>query len=297
MTTSLVCIGSVLWDIIGRTSVEMRVGHDVAGRITRLAGGVAYNIAQELVHLGMRPILLTSVGKDDAGRELMAHCASMGMETAHVHVSDHYSTDAYMAIEGHNGLIAAIADAHSLEQVGDAILAPLAQSDLGDAANPYSGTVIVDGNLTSDLLTDLAHSPLLARADVRVVPASPGKATRLLAFLGGPQATLYVNRIEAEIICGLSLATAQEAAAALVAKGAARVIVTDGSQPACDMTADGIAVTCDVPRVTVARVTGAGDTLVAAHVHAEMNATPRAEALKAAVAAASRYVSGAERNA
>ena len=103
-TTQLLCIGSVLWDIIGRTDRDMRVGHDVAGHITRLPGGVAYNIAQELVRLHLCPTLLTSVGNDDAGRDLIAHCAAMGMITDHIHISDHFKTDTYMAIEASNGL-------------------------------------------------------------------------------------------------------------------------------------------------------------------------------------------------
>ena len=41
----ILCIGSVLWDIIGRSATSMRLGSDVPGRITRLPGGVALNMA------------------------------------------------------------------------------------------------------------------------------------------------------------------------------------------------------------------------------------------------------------
>ncbi|MEN9411451.1 MAG: hypothetical protein RL216_3425, partial [Pseudomonadota bacterium] len=34
----ILCIGSVLWDIIGRSAIVMRQGSDVPGRITRLPG-------------------------------------------------------------------------------------------------------------------------------------------------------------------------------------------------------------------------------------------------------------------
>ncbi|HHI71560.1 MAG TPA: kinase, partial [Rhodobacteraceae bacterium] len=37
----ILCIGSVLWDVIGRAASHMRQGSDVPGRITRLPGGVA----------------------------------------------------------------------------------------------------------------------------------------------------------------------------------------------------------------------------------------------------------------
>ncbi|MEM8824970.1 MAG: kinase, partial [Pseudomonadota bacterium] len=40
MTPDLLCIGSVLWDVIGRAPVHMERGSDVGGRITRVPGGV-----------------------------------------------------------------------------------------------------------------------------------------------------------------------------------------------------------------------------------------------------------------
>ena len=44
-TPDILCIGSVLWDIIGRTDLPMVLGNDKPGRIARLPGGVALNIA------------------------------------------------------------------------------------------------------------------------------------------------------------------------------------------------------------------------------------------------------------
>ena len=63
--------------------------------------------------------------------------------------------------------------------------------------SPYQGTVALDGNLTEELLQTIANSPLFAAADLRVAPASPGKAARLLALMDHPTATLYVNLEEA----------------------------------------------------------------------------------------------------
>ena len=63
MSRRIVCIGSVLWDVIGRSSAVMRMGSDVPGRITRLPGGVAMNIAMTLRRFGLTPVLLTSIGR------------------------------------------------------------------------------------------------------------------------------------------------------------------------------------------------------------------------------------------
>ena len=58
-TRPILCIGSILWDVIGRSASHMRVGSDVPGRITRLPGGVALNIAMTLGRFGMAVGLLT----------------------------------------------------------------------------------------------------------------------------------------------------------------------------------------------------------------------------------------------
>ena len=287
----ILCIGSVLWDVIGRSASHMRVGSDVPGRITRLPGGVAMNIAMTLAQFGLTPALLTAIGKDPEGNELIADAARMGMITDHVYRSDDLPTDVYMAIEGANGLIAAIADAHSLEAAGAKILRALEEGTLGSADHPFAGPVALDGNLTEELLQQIATSPLFAAADLRVAPASPGKAARLLALLGHPSATLYVNLEEAGLLCQTTFTDSTEAVQALCARGAHRVLVTNGGDAAAEGTV-GSVIQATPPAVMVTRVTGAGDTFMAAHIASEVQGMDRTAALTRALNAAATYVSG-----
>ncbi|UWR24012.1 PfkB family carbohydrate kinase [Sulfitobacter sp. S190] len=287
-TPDILCIGSVLWDVIGRGDTPMRQGSDMPGRITRLPGGVALNIAMALKRFGLTPALLSAVGRDVEGDELITACKARGLMTDLIYRSDDLPTDQYMAIEAPNGLIAAIADAHSLEAAGDKILRPLSE---GALAQPYEGAVALDGNLTLDLLSIMATSPLLAHADLRVAPASPGKALRLSPFLQHGRGTLYVNLEEAGLLCQTHFDTSDAAAATLLARGAARAVVTNGGQPAT--VADGTRlITQDPPPVAVTRVTGAGDTFMAAHIAAELRGLTPDAALDDALAAAALYVSG-----
>ncbi|OYX41087.1 MAG: kinase [Rhodobacterales bacterium 32-67-9] len=287
----ILCIGSVLWDIIGRSPAHMSAGADVPGRIARLPGGVAMNIAMTLARFGLRPALLSAIGRDPEGEELITACARLGVATDHIYRSDDLPTDRYMAVEGANGLIAAIADAHSLEAAGDKILRPLGDGRLGSPATPWPGPVALDGNLTQGLLADIAASPLFAAADLRVAPASPGKAERLLPLLPLRNATLYVNLEEAGLICQRRFATAPDAAAGLLERGAIRVLVTDGGRQSADGAASGILI-AEPPAVLVTRVTGAGDTFMAAHIAAEARGERREAALRSALEAAAHYVSG-----
>ncbi|MEL7098636.1 MAG: PfkB family carbohydrate kinase [Pseudomonadota bacterium] len=284
----ILCIGSVLWDMIGRAPSVMRQGSDVPGRITRLPGGVAMNIAMTLARFGMKPALLSAIGRDEDGNDLIAACDARGLRTDTIYRSDDLPTDRYMAIEGANGLIAAIADAHSLEAAGDKILLPLTD---GTLPQPYTGIVALDGNLTPDLLDFIASGGALTEADLRVAPASPGKADRLLPFLHRCRGTLYVNVEEAGSLCQARFGTAEIAAQALIDRGAARALVTDGGRPCAEANADRI-ITATPPEVLVTRVTGAGDTFMAAHIAAEARGDAPEAALAAALQAAASYVSG-----
>jgi len=229
----------------------------------------------------MQPALLSAVGQDDEGDELIRACTRLGLIGAHIYRSEDLPTDRYMAVEGGNGLIAAIADAHSLEAAGDKILRPLTQG----ALLGWDKIVALDGNLTAALLEQIAHAPAFAQTDLRVAPASPGKAERLMPFLSGGQATLYVNTEEAALLLHRPVASAADAAEALRDKGAHR------PRPASIAFGDTL-ITRTPPEVLVTRVTGAGDTFMAAHIAAEAQGTAPQAALDRALTAAAIYISG-----
>jgi len=102
---------------------------------------------------------------------------------------------------------------------------------------------------------------------------------------------LYVNLEEAGLLCQAEFADTETAAAGLLARGARRVLVTDGGRSASDADAQGC-ISREPPRVLVTRVTGAGDTFMAAHIAAERDGADRTTALERALQAAARYVSG-----
>ncbi|MGB3315257.1 MAG: PfkB family carbohydrate kinase, partial [Albidovulum sp.] len=130
-----------------------------------------------------------------------------------------------------------------------------------------------------------------AKADLRLASAGAGKAARLARLLGCRNVTFYLNLEEAGILAGRRFADAATAAAALLAMGAARVLVTDGAGLCADGQSAEATLTALPPKVAVHQLTGAGDTFMAAHIRAEQEGHGRAEALRLALAAAGRYVS------
>jgi len=291
----ILCIGSMLWDVIGRSSIAMQVGSDVPGHITRLPGGVAMNIAMTLQKFGLRPALLSVVGQDRAGKDLIKSAKDFDLDISYVYRSHDLPTDQYMAIEGSNGVIAAVADAHSLEAAGNKILEPLSNGQLGTSIKPFKGVIALDGNLTTELIAEISSSVLFVSSDLRVAPASPGKAERLIPLLTHKGATFYVNVKEAELLCQKEFLSAEAASCGLVDRGARRAIVTDGPKAAALADQNGF-VTAMPPYTLATKLTGAGDTFMAAHIAAELSGTTGEVSLQSAANAASNYVSGKSEN-
>ena len=288
----ILCIGAMLWDFIGRCVARLEQGDDVPGQIAVQPGGVALNVALALARLGLRPAILSAVGRNSPGDLLIARVARKGVDTGWLWRDGGAVTDSYVAIESPAGHFAAIADTRGLEAAGAAILAPLRDGRLGSARAPWRGTIVLDGNLTVSTLTALSRDPCVAGADLRVVPASPDKVTRLWPLLNNPRAIVHLNLAEAEALTSRSFRSAARAAEAVAALGARRVIVTDGANLVADAMRGEPTLTQSPPCTPVLRITGAGDAFLAALFAAERAGGNRAEALALATRAATAHIAG-----
>lgn len=284
------CIGSVLWDVIGRHPESQSVGFDKGGRISMLPGGVAMNIAMALVKLEQPVGLLTCLGHDPSGDALMAFAQQYNMRIDHIYRDDELPTDRYMAIETGGSLFAAIADAHSLERREADVIQPLIDGRLGSTYQPWAGDLVLDGNLTEKTLSYIASHGAFGQADIALAPASPGKALRLRPFLGSENVSIYVNIEEANILLDTQYNDSLEAAKALHRQGTGAAVVTNGGD-ACAYVNAKTAFTVIPPTVLVKRVTGAGDSFMAAHIAAKRNGLDAEKALHFAADYAAEYVS------
>ena len=290
-----IAIGALIWDVIATASGAgpLGPGDDVPGRVVCRPGGVALNLALALHRAGIATAILAQIGADAAGRALMRAVARQGVATHALDPVPGVATGRYVAIEAGGRLVGAVADTEGLEGAGGAaILAALGDGRIARPEAPWRGIAVVDGNLPAPLLDDIATKGWLGQADLRLCAPSPAKARRLVPLARLPRATLYLNRAEAEAFCGRPLADARAAAAALIAAGVTRALVTDGAAPAALATAGAPILTATPERVAVRRVTGAGDALVAAHIAAERAGAAPPAALGAALAAAARHIAG-----
>ena len=289
--TEIICAGSVLWDIIGSVETDLSISQDKPGAILRRPGGVAFNIAQKLSIFGLKPIILSAIGNDAEGNQLIDHCKKLGFDMRFVHLSSKYATDRYMAIEDKSGLFAAVADIRCLELECFEIIKPLTDGRLGSFRSPSNSIIIADGNLPSKQLFDMAKCSVLSNCALKLAPASAQKVERLKVFCHRPSTVLYCNLSEAEFLAGEKYENSLIASRGLLDIGFHRVLVTNGPKFACEAEQNMQPIIQTPNEVKTLRVTGAGDVFMASHINAELTGSSRGEALAKAITEAGNYVS------
>lgn len=271
-TPTIACFGAAHWDYIGQSGSGFS-GADRPGIVRLRAGGVAANAAIALAQMGLTVELVSVVGHDREGNDLVAALKSARVGTDLMHRSLSDATGRYIAIEDETGeLIAAVADCEAIEH--------LRPTDIELGPVRAAAYWLLETNLPVPVIDTIAASegrpPLVAN------PVSPARAERLSGVLNSI-AILYCNRREVEALCKTSFATSEEAASALIRAGAARAVVTDGPGSVCDASAASIvSVQPDVSNF--ASATGAGDAFLARHLAAVVAGYDTKMALRAATA-------------
>src|SRR5688500_5391149 len=87
MPHQIVCFGEILWDILPDKS---------------LPGGAPMNVAYHLKKLGLQPALITKVGDDDYGKQLVEMLASNQLSIDFVQVDHQQETGLVYARPGAN---------------------------------------------------------------------------------------------------------------------------------------------------------------------------------------------------
>ena len=135
------------------------------------------------------------------------------------------------------------------------------------AARPGPDAIVADGNLPAPVLAALLDGAR-PRGRWRSCPRARARPRRLgRCSRAGPAARLYLNRAEAEALCGARFADSRAPPRRCARAARPQAIVTDGAAPATAATAVAV-VTRAPPAVGARSVTGAGDVFVAAHLAA-----------------------------
>jgi pseudouridine kinase len=257
----IACIGGAHIDRHGMLKRPLVPATSNPGNVTCSFGGVARNVAENLARLGRKVTLVSRVGDDEAGRQLLSHLTSLGVDVSRVSVASR-PTGTYTAILQPDGeLVLGLADMDLYDEISPAIL---------ESALPHLCECdgwFVDANLPSETLEWLAahHGSRWLAADAVSVP----KASRLSGILG-EISTLFLNRAQAAV---LDVGQCRSGVMTLGADGLVAWVASERrTMPALPAT----------PR----DVTGAGDALIAGTIFGLTDGLALFEAAKLGLAAA-----------
>ena len=258
MTKRIAVIGGMNMDIGGRASSALQLRDSNPGIVSLRPGGVGRNIAHDLRLLGAEVSLVSAVGDDAFGRELLASCEALGLDLSMTLRRSRERSSTYLYVTDDGGdMLVAVSDMDIVDRITPEALAPLLERLNGFDA------VVLDANLSQAALCYLAERltvPLYAD------PVSTVKAEKLLPILPRLRA-LKPNLLEARSLTGEKEAV--RAARSLLNRGVKRVLLSLGAEGM--LAAEGERV-LHLPRqkVEVVNTTGAGDAATAAMVLADL---------------------------
>jgi pseudouridine kinase len=283
-TTPILCIGGAAVDRKFRTFSEPKTGTSNPASASLTFGGVARNVAETIARLGGRAALVSAVGNDGDGRELIAALRDVGVDARGVAILPGEVTAQYIAVLGPDGgLHTAVMDMGILERRYGEVLA---RGTSAAAALPPDAWIFGDCNAPAAHLADLIAWAQHTGRWLALDTISVAKAARLPQDLTGI-GCLFLNADEA---CAVTQCKDEPEvlAAELIARGAARVVLTLGAEGAVCIEAGAAAVRSPAELAAVVDVTGAGDSMIAGVLVVLSRGLPldRAVAFGAQVAAA-----------
>ncbi len=262
-------IGAAGLDVVSRIDGQLRMGTSNPARIRTSFGGVARNVAENLARLGESVSLLSVVGKDRLGKDVLAHTRQAGVDVSQVYTTAKYPTGFYMGVLDVNGYRQfAFDDMRVMEALTESYL--LYHSDLFEQAS----LVFLDANLPESSLAVAFELVRKYHLPVCADPTSGALSLRLSPYLRQLK-LITPNSVEAGILTGQPFDPADrdaalEAARYLVNQGVENVFVSLAEFGVCYATSETMG---HLPALhtNIVDPTGAGDALTAAVIFALLN--------------------------
>lgn len=259
----VVVVGGTNMDVVARTSAPLVPGTSNPGHTRISPGGVGRNIAACLGLLGAPVRLVSAVGDDAFGEEVLRVTAACGADVGAVRRVPG-ATGTYTAVLDDRGeLVAAVSDMATVDAL------ELETLHLADAA-----LVVVDGNLAAAQVARAFTAATAAGVPVAFEPVSVAKAARS-ADLVHDLFLVTPNTDELAALTGRPVGEWRESVTELHTRGVEHVWLRCGADGSWVCTRGQEPVHLPAVPATVVDVTGAGDAMLAAWVAAWLGgATP-----------------------
>jgi pseudouridine kinase len=292
MVGYVLVIGATLLDTKGKPLAGLEPSTSNPAEIRSSRGGTARNVAENLARLGADVALISAVGDDATGRQLMIQTAEAGVNLDNVEMIAGRSTGSYIALLEPDGLLSvALDDVRVMEAITPDYL------NRHRALFRDASMIMFDGSLTEAAMKTVVRLATEYRIPLCADPASARLAYKIRPYL--PHLRLLVpNQVEEAELCevdfpGYNPQTSLTLARRLVKAGVTTVVVTLSDFGLDYATADEMGY---IPPSHTKMVdsTGTGDAVTAAIMFGLLNELPTIEAIRLGAAAAAVTLQSAE---
>ena len=285
MSEHILVIGATLLDTKGKPTAGLEPGTSNPAYIRTTRGGTARNVAENLGRLGADVYLLTAVGKDLTGEQLIAQTADAGVDVAHVLTIDGENTGVYMALLEEDGsLSVALDDVQVMMNITPAYLREK------EALFREAAMIMMDGSLMHDTMATIVELAQKYHVPLCADPSSGRLAYKLRPFLSHLH-LVVPNEVEAAELCEVDFGghdpdTSLDLARLLVKMGVDNVVITLSDFGLDYATSDETGyIAANYSEMVDS--TGTGDSVTAAIIFGMVNDLPPVQCIRLGAAAAS----------
>lgn len=265
----VVVIGSAGFDIVGRLEKDAQPETSNPAVIRTTFGGIGRNVAENLARLGQPVSLITAVGTDVPGDQLLEFLSPCAVDLSGCLRTPLFPTGSYLAVISKDGSRhIALADMRVMATLTPEYI--LSQQKVIEQAS----LIFMDANLPPRTMRKILTIANHAHIPVCGDPASSILAVKLRPLL--PHLRLVTpNYVEANILCQKKMIPAtpesgQELARYLINLGVETAVIPMGSAGVCYATSE---TSGHVPAIetTVMDPTGAGDAFTSTLIYSMLN--------------------------
>ncbi len=284
MAKHVLVIGATLLDTKGKPVAGLEPGTSNPAEIRSSRGGTARNVAENLARLGAEVVLISAVGDDPTGRQLLIQTAESGVNLDYVQMLPGRTTGSYIALLEADGLLSvALDDVRVMEAITPDFL------NRNRALFRDASMVMFDGSLSEAAMRTAVRLAKENGVPLCADPASARLAYKLRPYLAD-LSLVVPNQVEEAELCGVDFpgydpAAGLALARRLLAEGVDTVVVTLADFGLDYATADEMGY---IPPSHTKFVdsTGTGDAVTAAILFGLLNDLPPIEAIRLGAAAA-----------
>lgn len=292
MAEHVLVIGATLLDTKGVPLAGLEPATSNPAEIRSTRGGTARNVAENLARLGADVMLVSAVGDDATGRQLMIQTAEAGVNLDYMEMVPDRATGSYIALLETDGqLSVALDDVRVMDVITPDFL------NRQRALFRDASMVMFDGSLTEAAMKTAVRLAKEYRVPLVADPSSARLAYKLRPYLADLD-LVVPNQVEEAELCGVDFpgydpSASLTLARRLLAAGVETVVVTLSDFGLDYATADELGY---IPPSHAKFVdsTGTGDAVTAAIMFGLLNGLATVEAIRLGAAAAAITLQSAD---